>query len=381
MTVYLAFLSVVCVSPILMRSVIKDTKKADIYALRISVLALFLLFALRAPSVGRDIAGYKEMYENIAVNTRYDTNTYWTETGYEMLEIFFGRTLKADWQVFLAFCNGFSILSYYFFIKRHSEDPVFSVLVYVFMGYMIFDLSAVRNMLAIAICLFVVPLFDKKGFWPAAVATLAIITVATQIHSSAYIFFLFYFLYKIPINNITIFLFITLPIFLFALRNQIINFAISTFKKSVEDNGAYLGGNALLYVLILLFTVFVFLIYVWQENGSIKERTQIAKKESKAEISINMFGKMENSILMPFRMVYVGVVFTIFTGSNTFVRMAQYGLIFTILLLPNIISKLEAKSRFIVKISAIILLAAYFYLFKVRTNDLDFLPYAFYWNG
>ena len=381
MTVYLAFLSVVCVSPILMRSVIKDTKKADIYALRISVLALFLLFALRAPSVGRDIAGYKEMYENIAVNTRYDTNTYWTETGYEMLEIFFGRTLKADWQVFLAFCNGFSILSYYFFIKRHSEDPVFSVLVYVFMGYMIFDLSAVRNMLAIAICLFVVPLFDKKGFWPAVVATLAIITVATQIHSSAYIFFLFYFLYKIPINNITIFLFITLPIFLFALRNQIINFAISTFKKSVEDNGAYLGGNALLYVLILLFTVFVFLIYVWQENGSIKERTQIAKKESKAEISINMFGKMENSILMPFRMVYVGVVFTIFTGSNTFVRMAQYGLIFTILLLPNIISKLVAKSRFIVKISAIILLAAYFYLFKVRTNDLDFLPYAFYWNG
>ncbi|MBR4761470.1 MAG: EpsG family protein [Clostridia bacterium] len=359
----------------------KDTKKADMYALGISAIALFMLFALRAPSVGRDIAGYKEMYENLAKNTKYDSDTYWTEKGYEMLEIFFGRVLKADWQVFLAVCNGISLFSYYYFIKKHSDDPIFSLIIYVLIGYIVFDLSAVRNMLAIAICLFVVPLFDKKGFWPAVIATLAIITIATQIHSSAYIFFLFYFFYKIPLNSITVFFFITIPVFFFGFRGQIIGWAISNFRKSAEDKGVSLGGNSLLYVLILLFTVLVFLIYVWQENGSIGESSALQKSKNKTAVSIDMFGKLDSSVLMPFRMVYIGAVFTIFTGTNIFARMAQYGLIFTIILLPNIISKLEIKSRFFVKTAAIALLAVYFYLFKVRQNELDFLPYVFYWNG
>jgi hypothetical protein len=85
--------------------------------------------------------------------------------------------------------------------------------------------------------------------------------------------------------------------------------------------------------------------------------------------------------MMSFRMLYAGALFTIFAGSNIFSRMAQYGLIFTITLLPNLTSKLEAKSRFIVKLGLLGLLAVYFYFLKVRTNELDFLPYKFFWQA
>ena len=364
-----------------MRSLIKDTKKADIWALGISVVFLFLLFALRAPSVGRDIMGYKEMYENLAANRKYGVDTYWTEKGYDMLELFFGRTLKADWQVFMAFCSGVSILAYFFFIKRYSKDPALSLLIYVLMGHMVFDLSAVRNMLSVAICLAVMPLFEKKGFWPAAVVTLAVIAIATQIHSSAYIFFLLFILYKIPINSITVFFFISLPLFFFGLRGPIMSWAIATFKKSAEDTGASLGGNSFFYAFILFFTVLVFLLYIRQGNGTAKEEATLKRQNSAAARTVNMFGELDTSILMPFRMVYIGTLFTIFIGSNTLVRMAQYGLIFTVLLLPNVISKLEIRSRVIVRAAVLCFLILYFYFFKVRTNDLDFLPYVFYWNG
>lgn len=380
MIVYLTLISVTFLSPIVTKSLIKDEKKAQTYALGISALLLFLVFALRAPSVGRDIPGYKEMYEKLATNLKYDANTYWTETGYEWLEIFFGRYLKADWQVFLAFCSGFSILSYYLFIKRYSLDPTFSVLIYIFMGYMIFDISAVRNMLSIAICLFVLPLFDKKGFWPAVVVTFAVILVATQFHSSAYIFFILYLLYKIPINSITVFFFISLPVFFFGLRGPIMNWAISNFKRSDVDGGLSLGGNVILYVIFLFFAVLIFLISRKHNGMSMRN---IGRRDSVTGERIHLkdaFGDIDIPTMMSFRMVYAGALFTIFAGSNTFARMAQYGLIFTIILLPNLTSKLEIKSRLITKIGLLALLAAYFYFLKVKTNDLEFLPYRFFWQ-
>ena len=380
MTVYLVLISVTFLSPIVMRSIVKDSKKADAYALGVSAVVLFLVFALRAPSVGRDIVGYKDMYEQLAKHSKYGVDTYWTERGYELLEIFFGRYLHADWQVFLAFCNGVSVLSYYLFIKKHSFDPSFSLLIYILMGYMIFDISAVRTMLAIAICLFVVPLFDKKGIWPPVVVIFAVIMVATQIHSSAYIFFILYLLHKIPINNISMFIFIALPLFFFAFRTQIMRWAINNFKTSTVDGGFSLGGNAILYSGILVFAVILFLISRDQKGMSLKN---IGKTDSKTKGKFRLkdaFGDVDPSIMLSFRMVYAGTIFLIFTGSNILARMTEYGLIFTIILLPNMISRLEIKSRFLVKTGTLIFLALYFYMLKVKVNELDFLPYVFFWK-
>ncbi len=381
MIVYLVLISAIFILPIITRSIIKDAKKADIYALRISVLLLFLVFALRAPSVGRDIPGYRDMYINFATNLRYDANTYWTEPGYELLEIFFGRVLRADWQVFLAFCSGVSVLSYYMLIKRYSKDPSLSLLIYILIGNMIFDISAVRNMLAVSICLFVVPLFERKGIWPAMIVTFTVILVATQIHSSAYIFYILYVIYKIPLNSITIFFYVSFPVFFFVLRGPIINWAINTFKNSVVDGGLSLGGNVILYFVILVFAIIILLLARRQNGLSIKDIGKTSSDDQKSFLLKDAFNDVDPSIMLSFRMVYAGTLFTIFTGSNTFVRMSQYGLIFTIILLPNLISRLEPKSKFLVKTMAIAFFAVYFYFLKVKTNELDFMPYIFFWNA
>ncbi|MBO4693932.1 MAG: EpsG family protein [Clostridia bacterium] len=381
MTVYLAFISITIVSPILLQSIFEDRKKANLCALIISALFLFLMLALRAPSVGRDVIGYKNMYEQFAKNTRYDADTYWVEKGYSMIQMFFARVLKADWQVFLAFCSGFSVFSYFLFLKRYSSDPAFSLLVYILMGYMMFDMSAMRTALALSICLLILPLFDKKGIWPPMIVTIIVIFIAIQFHSSAYIFYLLYLLYKTPLNSVSVFCFISLPMFFFAFRGPIVDWAIGNFKKSAIDGGASLGGNALLYIFILIFAVIVFVFLAYQNGTSFKSIVRIDPQTKKRKHFKDVFADIDSSTIMAFRMLYAGVAFTIFTGNNIFARMAEYGLIFTVILLPNLISKFEIRSRYILKIGLIGLMMLYFYYYKVIPDDLWCVPYKFFWDA
>lgn len=361
---YVLFIIYICLSPIIARALSHDSQTKKNIALKMSMFALFLMFALRAPSVGRDMQGYKMMYERFSFATLETFNKiYWTEYGYNLLELVFSHYLHCPWQLFIAAIYGFVTISYYYFFKKYSSNPIYSLLIYVLFGYFILDLSATRTALALAICLYAVPQLHKQGI-KALIKYIVITLIAAQIHSSAYIFLLLYIVPKIRTNKYTILFAVLIPLALFAFRTSIISFVILTFKRSATDTGISFGGFSIVYFAI----IFVSLVVYFQI---------LPKKMSNSDTA---FLELEQSIMMPVKMVYFGFLFTIFVGENVLARMAQYGIIFTTVLVPNIIHKLNISSKIAVYFSFTVFMLIIFYVFKIRVNELDFLPYIFFWN-
>lgn len=365
MTPYILFIIFICVSPFVTGAFTRKIQKKQSTALKISMIALFLIFALRASSVGRDIPGYEMMYERFSYATFQNFNRiYWTENGYNLLELVFSHYLKCPWQLFVAVIYGFVTVSYYFFWKRYSSNPIYSLLIYIFLGYFILDLSATRTALALAICLFAVPSLHEQGLKP-LIKYLLLTLLAAQIHSSAYIFLLLYFVPRIRINKYTIICAVIIPLLLFAFRSPIISFVILTFKRSAIDTGISFGGFSIIYLSIIALSLLTYFQLLPQY----------------LELSDNSYIKLEESIMMPMKMVYFGSLFTIFVGENVLARMAQYGIVFTTILIPNTFNKFTLPSKLVSYLLFTIFMVIIFYVYKIKVNELDFLPYVFFWNA
>ena len=169
---------------------------------------------------------------------------------------------------------------------------------------------------------------------------------------------------------------IVLPLFAVAalafrpFANSILAF-LDTQKKVEQIT---IGGNIIAYIFILAFPFILW--YVGKRENDSKQKYTGAKTQ---QITSKDYFK---SLEMPLRVFYFGIVTVVLAGvgKSTLVRVAQPALFFMTLVLPNSLQKLEPKSRLIMKTAVCLLLCVYFYIFKLRANDLDMCPYVFYWN-
>lgn len=223
-------------------------KQRNSVILAISLIVVFLLMALRNPSVGSDIAGYKRMYDTMVLQPWSNYDIYWTEWGYEFLTMVFTHVFHAPFQVFMACVYAFVYYSYYRFFKRYSEGFTTSILLYICFTFLNFDMSALRTTIALAICLFAVPYAEKKGLYSFFIFSLITFTAA-QIHKSAYIFFAAYFIIRLKITITTLVLYIGIPMLLLLFRSQIYEITNMYFKP-VQEQAISLGGqpNSLYYL-------------------------------------------------------------------------------------------------------------------------------------
>ena len=371
MLIYLELLVFLFAVMAVSRVLFKNPKSQKIFCLILSAIAVYLVLALKAPCVGRDIEGYKQMYKTFKSASWSDYDLYWTESGYEFLEMFFTHTLKFSFQGFAATIYGFSILSYSIFFYRYSEDVTLSWLVYICFGFFTFDTSGIRNMLSIAIVLLAVFFAEKKSIWLNLIY-FALIVLAAQIHRGSYFCILMFFFIRFSMEKSKK---ILLPLFAvgaMAFRpfaNTVLSF-IDTQNKVEEIS---IGGNIIAYIFILVFPFVIW--YAGEHEG--KARQKYIGKDTPFVKSSDYFKTVE----MPLRVFYFGVIAVVMAGaSSTLVRVAQSALFFSTLVVPNSMQKLEPKSRLIMKTVICFIFALYFYLFKLRMNELDMCPYIFYWN-
>ena len=80
MDIYFALIGMVLILPVACCG-IRNLEKRKNAILIISILCLFLLTALKAPSVGKDIAGYKRVYDSMKYQTWDNYDTTWMEWG------------------------------------------------------------------------------------------------------------------------------------------------------------------------------------------------------------------------------------------------------------------------------------------------------------
>lgn len=370
MSIYFGLIFVIIILPLLL-SPIRDNDKRNKWLLFLSLFLIFLLMALKDPSVGRDIAGYKRMYEAMVYQSWSNYDISWMEWGYEFLMMIFTHVFHASFQMFMTCVYAFVYYSYYYFFKKYSDDFTTTLILYICFTFLVFDMSAVRTMIGVAICLFAVPYAEKKGILN--LAKFALITfIAAQVHKSAYVFFAIYFVIKVEMTFSTSLLYFGIPAVLFLFKSRFYTI-INIYFKSVQESTASLGGNLLVYIISIILTLYVW-IYYKRRNGLIDSDSINDKTQKELSEYFNGSG-------LAMRMIYVGIVLQLFGSGTVLTRMAQYVQFFILVLIPNNINRLDAKSRVIVRFVLYILAIAYFVKYTLLANALDIVPYKFFWSG
>lgn len=358
MTIYSCLIILILLLPFLVAILSKEDNNNK--CLFLSIVAVFLVMSLKSTTVGKDTAGYARMYETFTYASWNNYDLYWTEWGFETLEMVFTHFLKFDFYQFAAVVYAFICFSYYRFWKRYSNDSTLTLIIYICFGSFVFDLSGIRNALAMAIYLLAVPYAEEKGL-KSILKYFALILIAAQIHKSAYIGILFYFFIKWPLPKL---FYIISPIIVVASR-PVLAPVIRLISNKELSAGVQVGGNVIFYIIVLLLPVLFRLI--WRNSHSIECEVDSPMQEYFSLIS------------MPMRVFYIGVLLLLLAGESTFNRIANYGLFFVTVLLPNSLTPLNMKSRAIFKMLLYVFLFVYFWAFKLSINELEMLPYVFHW--
>lgn len=378
MYIYLLLVSVVLLVPFVC-AIIEDREKRNTAILFFSLAFVFLVMALKAPTVGRDIPGYKRIYEIMQFQPWDDFNISWMEWGYELLMMVFTHIFHAPFQVFMICIYGYVFFSYYVFFKRYSMDYTTSVILYICFTFFTFDASAVRTMMGVATCLFAVPMAERKGKGN-TVYFIIITLIAAQIHKSAYIFFVVYFVIKMRFNIYTAILYVGIPIGVMFFKSNIYMY-INMFFKTVQESSTSIGGNLLIYIVNMFITLVIWIIYQKEERDLYQYKARAgAHNELKNTIYRDTDTYFNNSGLAT-RLIYMGIVLQLFSSGTVLSRMAQYVQFFILILLPNNLKRLDVKFRTILKIIIYIGAILYFYRYSLAVNALDIVPYKFFWSA
>lgn len=368
MDIYFILIGVILILPVAFSGIrILDNRNRVI--LQISIFCIFFLMVLKAPSVGRDIAGYKKVYEAMEYQTWDNYDLTWMEWGYEFLMMVFTHIFKASFQTFMACIYGFVYFSYYKFLRRYSQDYTTSLILYTCFTFWAFDMSAVRTVIGVAICLFAIPYAQerkKKTF----LKFFLIVVIAAQIHKSAYVFFVVYFVIKIAFSAKSAIFYVGVPIVLMIFKGQFYGI-INTYFKSVQEVSVSLGGNILVYIASIVLTIFVRIYYKKHVGGTIS-------------IDNDSYNTIQGNFLdtgLAMRMIYIGIVLQLFGTGTILTRMAQYFQVFILVLIPNSLCRLDLKSRTIAKLILYALAVAYFVRYTLMPDPLDIVPYEMFWNA
>lgn len=152
------------------------------FAFALSAILLILFAGLRDGTiVGTDSPAYYANY----------VSPFWeTEPAYKFLNLFFSQKLKANYNLFLLFLNGISILLMSKFISRNSIYLVLPFLIFYSDLYIYFNISGFRQAMATSFTCFALYYAVNKNFR----SFLFFLICAATFHVSSLVFIFAYFL-------------------------------------------------------------------------------------------------------------------------------------------------------------------------------------------
>lgn len=247
----------------------------------------------------------------IAYHNAYIYNDWDVEFGYQFFNSLFSR-LKIPYNFFLLFLNFLSLSLYYFGLKRYAYLFVISILIFYSDYFMYYNLSGIRQAVAISFIVFGVKYVVERKFFK----FLFILLCACSFHITSFIFLIAYFIPFRKINKKEAFVAIA---FFFSLSFLI--FAI------LELLSGDLARKAMFYL-------------EWQENApNLKQLFIIgALKRAIILIMVWIFGKKlwDNKIAFFFLNLYLfgyGIYLSTYLLSPDMgVRFSSYFIIFEIFL-------------------------------------------------
>jgi hypothetical protein len=322
----------------------------------ISFLAIYALCALRDYSVGRDIPGYIETYEMAGNYPFMDTSWTHMELGYvSFMQVCSMIGLSS--RIFLCLVYVIMLYPLYLTIKRYSQDYLLSVIIFVCFQFLSFDLSGIRQGLAISICLMSLPYANMKSKTDVLIFT-TILLFAISLHRSSVIFGIVPILLKLRIN----FLSISASIFALAAAPSLTSFIMTlnsekALSKYTFDDRLAMGG-----MLVFLFAILLFIAISYK-----KKKVKIADYNSKYK----PFDLHQYLFLL-----IAGTFFTLAFNGTMLNRSTMCYTLFIAFAIPNAIKEYSLPTQTILGLLFHIIMLVFFYMFCLAPKSLDIVPYV-----
>jgi len=333
-----------------------DEQRRRYIILTISFLTLALLLGLRHPSMGIDLGynrnyGYLISFKEISGMSLIDVlklNGYQNyEKGYIILNKLIGYFSK-DPQIFIFIYSLISFIPIFYFISQKSNNPLFSILVYMGLPCFVAHFSTLRQILAIGICVLSIKFIEEKQL----AKFIFVVLLASTFHSSAILFLIAYPAYRIriplPLRIASVF---AIPI-IFVFRIPLFNI----LSKILKDN-AVAKDNGSINLFLILVVIYMFCI-----------------------LFFNTADKKINGYLNLF---YICCCCQIFGNIYmTATRVAWFFMTSLIILLPYGVTTIKSK-KLSNAFAALIMAAFVVYgLYSLRsTGWAQSFPYSFHWES
>jgi len=311
----------------------------------LATLALFYFTAFRY-DVGWDYMAYYNTIEYNAITNIISNGEY---LNILLIEISRGLNLTNLYFFVNAFILLFMITQT---VKNYSKDPWLSLIFFV--GFPLFylnSLSVIRIFSALAISFYGFKYIEKRNFYRFVVTIL----IATMFHKSALIALVFYFLKDIKLKTYKLALILALlPLVSTLMNNVIIRFfpryAVYTQYATVQE------GTKAIFVFLVIGLVSLLL------------RNKITKNDYIANIYYNLF--------------YVGLcIYLMFFNQGTMGhRLSLYGTIYSLLLVPHIVTLFKSKKEQMFVKALIYGFCILAFMFTIYVGVETYIPYRTIWN-
>lgn len=361
MVIYIALIIVELLFAFGIKLTIPYKQKQEQLIAGIGMFLVFLLLALKKDTVGIDIAGYKEQYEIAALMPWRNFDYVYFEKGYLLLTKFFAKA-GVSFQMFMAMLYALLCDAVTRLIRRYSPNATVSILVFICYNFLVFSISGVRQTLGMAICSYAF-LWCTTFTRGSVLGSVMLVLAAMTIHESAIVFFAVLVAILLSGREVYINRWILIAAAIAALRTPLWSLVkwIYGWNMTAFD----FTGTFVFLAGMVVFFAFTYLYY--------RNRRVVLPAGEAGE-------KLFHYDAFLIRCVFLMLMcYIMFTGS-TLLRANTYFTLFLIPGIPMMISKYEYRTRFILNTAICCFLLVLFYKETLAINQLELLPYLFFWQ-
>lgn len=332
-----------------------EKKNKKLYSLLIFIL-FTLVAGLRYYSVGTDTYTYLHFFDLVIEYQKSIFSISRYERGFITL-VFLLLKIKNNYTFVLFIISG--IINYFIcnFIRKNSKNMCLSFLLFFLLRYFFSEMNIIREFISIGIFLYSTRYIENRKIIPYLIC----IFVAFLFHKSALVLVPFYFFNNINFTNKKkIVAFVCTLIFTIFLLYPILIFFTSKlgiYAGYVEFFGSNKAGSILEFLVYLSSYLFVGLINYLDES-------------------------QENNLFD--NLFYISVLcYLVSIKMSVFSRIANYFSIFSIVCIPNTLSRIKnRKAVYFLKVVLLVCFAIYCIVISYyRPSWNSEYPYLFFWEG
>lgn len=324
-------------------------RKLNHYFLACLALSLILFAGLR--TAYNDTGGYTYYYRHLIFDETAFEQMSWSwgdNPGFYITNIMLKRLGFSD-QSFLMFYAVITLSIYLWFIYRYSTNPLLSVFLMLTMGVYSFTMAAIKQCVAMALCLVATHHASNKKWIPC----LLFVLIASTFHVYALMFAILPLLNFRPWSART---YLMLGAF------AIVGLTLKTLLGTVISITSMLGEEYELSTLT---------------GGGVNPfRLAVVSVPAVISMLVSRNIKAENdekqNMILNLAMLNAEIMFVaLFGTANYFARLANYFIVFQIVTLPWLFTFFEKKSKRLVTTMAVLCYSAYMYYGQAINEYFD----------